>query len=252
MSKEFMIARDGQQYGPYSTEDLLQYLKDGQVSLDDLVWSEGMEDWRPLREVRDQLASPSAAKSMTAHQNHVESESPAAIQRGEKKIIGKIGKYKSLLAIGIVIAVGFFVFVSREGNTRPSQSAQLTGDKYWLSLRDGVENVELTQDGRLAPAEVKRFCKSLVYMTMGYAKIKDTSGDYKNLQNNVDFILHQYPSEYQHFLFVQWEGATNYIDQDSGNLKNYYVPNGNRFPSGSVAVFSTCLKFVGSKFGYNM
>lgn len=56
MSKEFMIARDGQQYGPYSLEDLLQYLKDGQVSLDDSVWSEGMSDWRPLKEIENELS----------------------------------------------------------------------------------------------------------------------------------------------------------------------------------------------------
>lgn len=37
--------------GPYSTEQILQMLKEGAVSKKDLVYYEGMPDWRPIEEV---------------------------------------------------------------------------------------------------------------------------------------------------------------------------------------------------------
>lgn len=48
VSAEFMVARDGQQYGPYSKALLRQYLKDGNVSAEDLAWTQGMDEWMPL------------------------------------------------------------------------------------------------------------------------------------------------------------------------------------------------------------
>lgn len=51
MFDSFMVARDGQQYGPYSKSDLLQYLRKGEVLPEDLVWSEGMTEWKALQDV---------------------------------------------------------------------------------------------------------------------------------------------------------------------------------------------------------
>lgn len=53
MLESFMVARDGQQYGPYSKSDLLQYLRKGEVLPEDLVWSEGMTEWKALQDVVD-------------------------------------------------------------------------------------------------------------------------------------------------------------------------------------------------------
>lgn len=51
MLESFMVARDGQQYGPYSKSDLIQYLRKGEVLPEDLVWSEGMTEWKALQDV---------------------------------------------------------------------------------------------------------------------------------------------------------------------------------------------------------
>lgn len=45
------IAKNGQQLGPYTEEQLGGLLQNGQVSYDDLVWTEGMTDWQPLRTI---------------------------------------------------------------------------------------------------------------------------------------------------------------------------------------------------------
>ena len=45
------IHRDGQQYGPYSQEEITKHIRDGTLTTDDLAWYEGAAEWMPLREV---------------------------------------------------------------------------------------------------------------------------------------------------------------------------------------------------------
>lgn len=47
----YMVSRAGEQFGPYSEEDLRAYLGSGQVLPDDLAWTEGMENWLPVSRV---------------------------------------------------------------------------------------------------------------------------------------------------------------------------------------------------------
>jgi hypothetical protein len=50
-SVAIMISRAGEQFGPYSEEDLRAYLGSGQVLPDDLAWTEGMESWLPVSQI---------------------------------------------------------------------------------------------------------------------------------------------------------------------------------------------------------
>ena len=43
--KDIFIAKNGQQQGPYSSEDIQQAISTGQISPSDLAWKEGMPDW---------------------------------------------------------------------------------------------------------------------------------------------------------------------------------------------------------------
>ncbi|MEW5306360.1 MAG: hypothetical protein WDW36_008829 [Sanguina aurantia] len=45
---EVWIGRDGERHGPYTDEDVRQWLRSGQVSRDDLAWYDGLADWQPL------------------------------------------------------------------------------------------------------------------------------------------------------------------------------------------------------------
>jgi|GEM_PF-3264312 len=45
------ISRDGQQFGPYSEEEIKQHIEAGKFSQDDLAWTEGQADWTPLSNV---------------------------------------------------------------------------------------------------------------------------------------------------------------------------------------------------------
>ena len=56
----YMLQRDGQQYGPYTLADLQRYVASGNILITDLVKSEGMEDWVPLSQVIGNIPVPVA------------------------------------------------------------------------------------------------------------------------------------------------------------------------------------------------
>ncbi len=45
------VQREGQKWGPFTTEELEGKVAAGEFCHDDLFWSEGMEEWQPLRSV---------------------------------------------------------------------------------------------------------------------------------------------------------------------------------------------------------
>ena len=48
---EWYYAKDGQQLGPVSKEQVESFLADGTISGDSLVWKDGMGDWKPASEI---------------------------------------------------------------------------------------------------------------------------------------------------------------------------------------------------------
>lgn len=44
---QWYFARHGQQHGPVEEQVLTAYLQSGQLQLQDHVWTEGMDDWKP-------------------------------------------------------------------------------------------------------------------------------------------------------------------------------------------------------------
>jgi len=47
----WFYSKNGQQLGPISDQELVNLSKNGGLSATDLVWKEGMPDWKPWREV---------------------------------------------------------------------------------------------------------------------------------------------------------------------------------------------------------
>jgi len=45
MSDQWHLLNNGQQYGPYSEDDLLQFVREGRIVRDSLLWTEGMQGW---------------------------------------------------------------------------------------------------------------------------------------------------------------------------------------------------------------
>jgi len=55
---EYRIARDGQTFGPYTEDELRQYLASGNIVESDLARSDAMTDWQPLRKVLPKQKKP--------------------------------------------------------------------------------------------------------------------------------------------------------------------------------------------------
>ena len=50
---EWFYGKEGQQYGPIDEVTLSARIATGEIGPADLVWTEGMDSWKPLQEVRD-------------------------------------------------------------------------------------------------------------------------------------------------------------------------------------------------------
>jgi uncharacterized protein DUF4339 len=57
---QWYLARDGKQHGPISEAELTQFIEQGHLQPNDLVWREGFADWRPAMLVFPPLGSTSA------------------------------------------------------------------------------------------------------------------------------------------------------------------------------------------------
>ncbi len=72
--KIWYIARQGQQHGPLSEQELMLFVKDGHVQPDDLVWRQGLPDWVTADQLDELLESSSEAVA----------ESPAPVAQVEE------------------------------------------------------------------------------------------------------------------------------------------------------------------------
>ena len=45
------ISRDGQEFGPYTSEQVQEYLATGNLVATDMAWHEGAADWYPITQV---------------------------------------------------------------------------------------------------------------------------------------------------------------------------------------------------------
>ena len=57
----YMISRDGQEYGPYSLGDLQRYVASGEILLTDMTRSEGMTEFMPVSQVIGTIPMPAPA-----------------------------------------------------------------------------------------------------------------------------------------------------------------------------------------------
>jgi hypothetical protein len=59
----YTLARGGERYGPYTLEQLRDYVSQGSVQMTDLVWSPGMATWSPVSTVLGSTADRGATAS---------------------------------------------------------------------------------------------------------------------------------------------------------------------------------------------
>ncbi len=76
------IHKNGQQLGPFSESQIGEMLKSGMLAVEDLAWTEGMDQWKPLSSFENlqslpaqtspQVAGEVAPPQLTQEHNHTE------------------------------------------------------------------------------------------------------------------------------------------------------------------------------------
>lgn len=51
MSAQWYLSQEGQQYGPYTDEQLVGFAREGRIVRESMLWAEGMADWLPAGQV---------------------------------------------------------------------------------------------------------------------------------------------------------------------------------------------------------
>lgn len=72
----YMISRDGEEFGPYSLADLQRYVATGDIALTDMVRSEGMTDFLPVSQVIGTIPVPASVAPISMAVQGVEYPSP--------------------------------------------------------------------------------------------------------------------------------------------------------------------------------
>ncbi len=68
MPSDWYYVIDGERLGPVEKQELKELADDGLLQPTDLVWTEGMADWKPASEVRGLFSGPSPVRPH--HQSH--------------------------------------------------------------------------------------------------------------------------------------------------------------------------------------
>ena len=79
---EWFHAEGNRQQGPLPAEQLVELFRNNQISLDTLVWRDGLPQWQPLRTVVDELGLIVPALDVAAPAQQPEPEpEPVALRR---------------------------------------------------------------------------------------------------------------------------------------------------------------------------
>jgi hypothetical protein len=112
------ITRNGEEEGPYSRADIFAKLKEGALSPDDPAWQEGMEGWRPLKEVlagmKSQLSfiPPETRPQTVVAPVQVRREEPVRREKVDAPAAVERGGGRLLVAVAVVALLaggGFWV-----------------------------------------------------------------------------------------------------------------------------------------------
>ena len=123
---EFLIAKDGQQLGPFTAEQVNSQLAGGMLDPEDLCWAEGFEDWYPLNQVEGFVmpgtqaapATETAPATATATEVAPDDSVTGLVAAGDAAASGSRGRKKWFIGGGIaavLMATGAFLVFGGAG-----------------------------------------------------------------------------------------------------------------------------------------
>lgn len=133
------VMRDGQQFGPYTLEDVNAYLAQGTLLPTDQAWYEGARDWMLLTQVPGVLSPgaapvPVAVDPMAAANPAVAAADAAVISAAnqgskKKKTLVIVGSAAGVLAITVVLCFVYPGFLKDDAESGGDQSGGGSGSE---------------------------------------------------------------------------------------------------------------------------
>jgi hypothetical protein len=121
----FLVAKDGQQLGPFTLEEVNTQLAGGMLDPSDLGWTEGFEDWYPLEQI-EEFVMPGEAGSEEVPETEYpmvttvgqaagapDGAAPGLMTAGDAAVASSGGRKKWIgLSVAVVLLAGgaFMVF----------------------------------------------------------------------------------------------------------------------------------------------
>lgn len=103
LKMELYLYRGGEQVGPYTKDEILLWVSQGDLSEEDIVWHEGMSQWESIRSVLQ-------LRPVELPEPRIHSKTPkGAVLRGKKRanLITKIIRVAGCLAVAILVGAYF-------------------------------------------------------------------------------------------------------------------------------------------------
>ena len=144
------VMREGQQFGPYTLEDVNAYLAQGTLLATDQAWYEGAPDWMLLTQVPGVLgpgAAPAPVADPMAAANPAVATADAAVvsvaNQGNKKIMIIAGSTVGVLAIAGVLCFVYSEFLKKDdgggGNTFALKVKPIFNKTACYDCHDGAD-----------------------------------------------------------------------------------------------------------------
>lgn len=142
---QFYLLRAGEQYGPYSRNDLLGMAAESGLLSEDLVWCEGMANWQPVETV---VVTQSRSKDVVTEQR---AATPPATMIGDKSTPRKYFVPVLGAALGIVALAGAAMLFLNRSNDGIAPSTEQSAPSLGANT-DGGHPQETASSSGAAPA----------------------------------------------------------------------------------------------------
>lgn len=148
---QWYYARDDEQQGPVSSAILRKLVANGEISPDDLVWREGMDDWVPARQLKGLFSQSSSSSHIEAPSGISlgggSSPSQLARQRasGNPKAWRTAARFTWVVVVAVVaICLLMCVMAWSKADTAAAKTAVST---FYLALIAGVLTIGRAVEG---------------------------------------------------------------------------------------------------------